>query len=220
MKALAAMWRSYERFGESDLARLGRAAEAELKAFFARNPHLAGWQDRLRIVALAQGGAEHYLRGRRGIWDLDVIVCFAEDPRLPRFSAAWSSPGTGVPPGSDAARATSRNTPAALPMSPSGSSPTGRARSPGCESGRPRAQRNSSIRSEARPRTRANRPYPAKPRNGRLGPGVAPSRLNTAVTVREGLASVAARCFARKADLVLSRADSVRMPVNGRMEQF
>jgi hypothetical protein len=69
--------RSYERLDESDLARLGRAAEAEIKAFFARNPHLAGWQDRMRIVALAQGGAEHYLRGRRGIWDLDVIVCFA-----------------------------------------------------------------------------------------------------------------------------------------------
>src|SRR5260370_803744 len=77
--------RSYERLDESDLARLGRAAEAELTAFFARKPHLAGWQDRLRIVALAQGGAEHYLRGRRGIWDLDVIVCFAEDPRLPRL---------------------------------------------------------------------------------------------------------------------------------------
>jgi len=77
--------RSYERLDESDLARLGRAADAELKAFFARNPHLAGWRDRLRIVALAQGSAEHYLRGRRGIWDLDVIVCFAEDPRLPRL---------------------------------------------------------------------------------------------------------------------------------------
>jgi hypothetical protein len=54
----------------------------ELKAFFARNLHLAGW---VRIIALAQGGAEHYLRGRRGIWDLDVIVCFAEDPGLPRL---------------------------------------------------------------------------------------------------------------------------------------
>ena len=77
--------RSYERLDESDLARLGRAAEAELKAFFVRNPHLAGWLDRVRIIALAQGGAEHYLRGRRGIWDLDVIVCFAEDPHLPRL---------------------------------------------------------------------------------------------------------------------------------------
>lgn len=77
--------RSYERLDESDLARLGRAAEAELNAFFCRNPRLAGWRDRLRIVALAQGGAEHYVRGRRGIRDLDVIACFAEDARLPRL---------------------------------------------------------------------------------------------------------------------------------------
>jgi hypothetical protein len=77
--------RSYERLDERDLARLGRAAEAELEAFFRSNSHLAGWRERLCIVALAQGGAEHYLRGRRGIRDLDVIVCFAEDPRLPRL---------------------------------------------------------------------------------------------------------------------------------------
>jgi hypothetical protein len=77
--------RSYARLDEADLARLGHAADAELNAFFARKPRLAGWRDRVRIVALAQGGAEHYLRGRRGIWDLDVIVCFAEDPRLPRL---------------------------------------------------------------------------------------------------------------------------------------
>ena len=32
-----------------------------------------------------KAGAEHYLRGRRGVRDLDVIVCFAEDPRLPRL---------------------------------------------------------------------------------------------------------------------------------------
>jgi hypothetical protein len=34
---------------------------------------------------MAQGGAEHYLRGRRGVRDIDVIVCFAEDSRLPRL---------------------------------------------------------------------------------------------------------------------------------------
>jgi hypothetical protein len=77
--------RSYERLDRGDLARLGRAAQAELAAFFARNPHLAGWRDRVRIIALAQGGAEHYLRGRRGIRDLDVIACFAEDSCLPRL---------------------------------------------------------------------------------------------------------------------------------------
>jgi len=85
--------RSYEPLDTSDLARLGRAAHAELDAFFARNPHLAGWRDRVRIIALAQGGAEHYLRGRRGVRDLDVIVCFAEDPRLPhlfrRMVVSW-----------------------------------------------------------------------------------------------------------------------------------
>lgn len=77
--------RSYARLDKSDLARLGRAGQAELEAFFGRNPHLAGWRDRVRIMALAQGGAEHYLRGRRRIRDLDVIVCFAADPRLPRL---------------------------------------------------------------------------------------------------------------------------------------
>jgi hypothetical protein len=39
----------------------------------------------VRIVALAQGGADHYLRGRRGVWDLDVIVCFAHNSALPRL---------------------------------------------------------------------------------------------------------------------------------------
>ena len=77
--------RSYERLDTCDLARLGRAAHAELDAFFTRNPHLASWWDRVRIIALAQGAAEHYLRGRRGVRDLDIIVCFADDPRLPRL---------------------------------------------------------------------------------------------------------------------------------------
>jgi hypothetical protein len=36
--------RSYARLDKSDLVRLGRAAQAELEAFFARNPHLAGWR--------------------------------------------------------------------------------------------------------------------------------------------------------------------------------
>jgi hypothetical protein len=77
--------RSYEPLDNADLERLGRVADAELDAFFARNPHLVGWRDRVRIVALAQGGADHYVRGRRGVWDLDVIVCFAHDPALSRL---------------------------------------------------------------------------------------------------------------------------------------
>lgn len=77
--------RSYEPLEEADLERLGRVADAELEACFTRNPRLAGWRDRVRVIALSQGGADHYLRGCRGVWDLDVIVCFAEDPALPRL---------------------------------------------------------------------------------------------------------------------------------------
>jgi hypothetical protein len=138
--------RSYERLDESGLARLGRAAEAELKAFFARNLHLAGWQDRVRIIApLAQGGAEHYLRGRRGIWDLDVIVCFAEDPGLPRLfrrmvvSWDWGPSKLGRcrydPP-----EYTGRAVDVAFWVIP-----TGQTRSLGCESGWPHAPRDTSA---------------------------------------------------------------------------
>jgi hypothetical protein len=82
---LVAGERSKKAVDDVDLERLGRTADAELDAFFARNRHLTGWRDRVCIVALAQGAAEHRLRGRRGIWDLDVIVCFAHSPTLPRL---------------------------------------------------------------------------------------------------------------------------------------
>lgn len=87
--------RSYEQITLGDLARLGRAADAELEEFFKRNPHQAAWRGRVRVVGLAQGGADHYLRGERGLCDLDVIVCFAQHPDLPersylrRQSVAW-----------------------------------------------------------------------------------------------------------------------------------
>src|SRR6266536_2997806 len=77
--------RSYEPLDQADLQRLGRTADAELDEFFARNPRLAGWRGRVRFIALAPGGAEHYLRGQRGIWDLDIIICFAYDATLPRL---------------------------------------------------------------------------------------------------------------------------------------
>jgi hypothetical protein len=60
---VADLARSREPLGQADLSRLGRVADAELEAFCARNPRLVGWRDRVRIIALAQGGAEHYLIG-------------------------------------------------------------------------------------------------------------------------------------------------------------
>ena len=74
-----------EQIDDRDLERLGRTADADLDLFFIRNPHLEEWRNRVLAVALAQGGAEHRLRGERGIWDLDVIVCFASPhPKLIR----------------------------------------------------------------------------------------------------------------------------------------
>jgi|SRR5215211_1812878 len=75
--------RSYREIDDADLERLGRIADADLVAFFARNPHLAGWRDRVAAVALAQGAAEHRVHGKRGIWDFDIIVCFADTDALP-----------------------------------------------------------------------------------------------------------------------------------------
>jgi hypothetical protein len=79
-KIVAVDARSMAQIDDADLQRLGRTADADLDRFFARNPHLLAWRERVLAVALAQGGAEHRLRGIRGIWDLDLIVCF-DGPR-------------------------------------------------------------------------------------------------------------------------------------------
>jgi len=76
--------RSMEQIDDADLARLGRAADADLERFFERNPHFEPRRARVVAVALAQGCAEHRLRGERGIWDLDVIVCFASPDGRPK----------------------------------------------------------------------------------------------------------------------------------------
>jgi hypothetical protein len=77
--------RSMEAIDDADLKRLGRVADADLERFFDRNPHLHAWRERVLAIALAQGGAEHRLRGRRGIWDLDVIVCFGNPGKHPKL---------------------------------------------------------------------------------------------------------------------------------------
>jgi hypothetical protein len=74
--------RSREQIDDADLDRLDRAADCDLERFFVRNPHLVGWGRRVRVVALAQGAAEHRVRGKRGVWDLDLIVCFAATDKL------------------------------------------------------------------------------------------------------------------------------------------
>jgi hypothetical protein len=167
--------RSYARLDKSDLVRLGRAAQAELEAFFARNLHLAGGTECASsplhkaapsITCAAAGGSE-----------ISMSLSASPKTRTCRtFSAAWSSPGTGAPPSSGAARTTRRNTPAALSMSLSGSSPTAPARPPQPDrraarvAGRTRSKKGRS-RAKSRPRPRASRPHPPRPRISCLGPG-------------------------------------------------
>jgi hypothetical protein len=74
-----------EAITDADLERLGRVADADLERFFERNPHLEPWRERVLAVALAQGAAEHLVRGQRGIWDFDVIVCFANPGTRPKL---------------------------------------------------------------------------------------------------------------------------------------
>ena len=72
--------RSYARITNDDLERLGRLADHEARTFFDRNPQLAPWRSQLRLVALGQGGADHFIRGERGVWDLDLLLFFAQHP--------------------------------------------------------------------------------------------------------------------------------------------
>jgi endonuclease YncB( thermonuclease family) len=77
--------RSYEPIELSDLERLARIADVDLDEFFHRNPRLDAWRSRVTAIALAQGGAEHYIRGKRGIWDLDVKVLHAKQSETVRL---------------------------------------------------------------------------------------------------------------------------------------
>jgi hypothetical protein len=78
--------RSYEQLDRADLERLGRVAVVDWEAMLGRCPHLEAWRDQTKVIGLAQGAAEHFVRSQRGIWDLDVIVCIINDPALPRLS--------------------------------------------------------------------------------------------------------------------------------------
>lgn len=68
------------------LERLGGVAVADWEAMLGRCPHLVGWCGQAKVIPLAQGAAEHFVRSRRGIGDLDVIVWIINDPALPRLS--------------------------------------------------------------------------------------------------------------------------------------
>ena len=76
--------RSFEPLNHSDLQRLAAIAFEDLEQLFARRPETGKrYRDRLMMLCLCQGGAEHFVRRHRGIKDLDVWAFFSNHPDRP-----------------------------------------------------------------------------------------------------------------------------------------
>ncbi len=74
--------RSMAPITDEHLRRLARIAEADRDGLFVRNPHLAGYRDRILVTTLCQGAALHYVNGANGVKDFDVYTFYAEDPAV------------------------------------------------------------------------------------------------------------------------------------------
>lgn len=75
--------------GPAELRSLLELADAEERAFFDRNPHLARpYRRRLLAIALCQGAALQYIRRGRGVNDFDVHFFYAQNPAKPRLARA------------------------------------------------------------------------------------------------------------------------------------
>jgi hypothetical protein len=73
--------RSSERLTRDHLQKLVRIARDELEGFFERNPHRKNYRSQVRLTALCQGAALHYLDDTTGVKDLDVWTFFGKLPR-------------------------------------------------------------------------------------------------------------------------------------------
>lgn len=74
--------RSYERIEPSDLDRLVHLAHEDLEGLYSRRSETTGkrYRDRLILMCLCQGAAQHYLDGKNGIKDFDVWAFFSPHP--------------------------------------------------------------------------------------------------------------------------------------------
>jgi hypothetical protein len=73
--------KSQEWLTTEHLHRLVQIAQDDLEGFFERNPHRKDYQSQVRLTALCQGAALHYLDHTTGVKDLDVWTFFEELPR-------------------------------------------------------------------------------------------------------------------------------------------
>lgn len=83
--------RSYDRLSEADLQYLTRLAIDKLDEIFERAPVAGLYRDRLIVLTLCQGAAQHYIDGQHGIKDLDVWAFFRAGPPKPfPFRPVWN----------------------------------------------------------------------------------------------------------------------------------
>ncbi|MFO1103060.1 MAG: hypothetical protein U1E20_09180 [Methylocystis sp.] len=83
--------RSYEPLTKDDLARLGAIAQDVLRDRVFRTPVGHRYKDRLILLALCQGAAQHYVDGVTGVKDLDVWAFFRGGIEKPfPWRARWS----------------------------------------------------------------------------------------------------------------------------------
>lgn len=76
--------RSFELLDARDLERLANLAIEDLRELFERRPETGRcYHDRLLMLCLCQGAAEHFVRHRHGVKDFDVWAFFAEHPARP-----------------------------------------------------------------------------------------------------------------------------------------
>jgi hypothetical protein len=76
--------RSFEPLTAADLKRLAELALDDFEQLFTRRPDTGDlYRDRLLMLCLCQGGAEHFLRRKHGVKDLDVWGFFSEHPARP-----------------------------------------------------------------------------------------------------------------------------------------
>ena len=79
---------------DEHLRRLTKIAHEDQEGLFERHPHLAVYRDRLLLVALCQGGAQHYVECKNGVKrtngvkDLDVYSFYASYPGV-LYPAKW-----------------------------------------------------------------------------------------------------------------------------------
>jgi hypothetical protein len=75
--------RSFERLTRPDLERLREIARDALSSRILRTPVAGLYADRLILLVLCQGAAQHYVAGAAGVKDLDVWAFFEAGPPKP-----------------------------------------------------------------------------------------------------------------------------------------